>query len=148
MPQTSLFMKIGNFFTNSVLRSRMHSPMSDSTLIITLTGRISSEMISTPVNYAQKGEIIYITSQKDRTWWRNLRGGAPVTLRLKGKDVDAWADVKETPAEVAKGIQLFNTAYGTYTRHFGLTLDEDGNPDPERLKELASDRVLVVVKLS
>ena len=141
-------MKIGNFFTSSILRSKMHSPMSDSTLVITLTGRVSGELISTPVNYIQKGKTIYITSQKDRTWWRNLRGGAAVTLCLKGKEVDAWADVKETPAEVAKGIKLFNAAFGTYTRHFGLTLDEDGNPDPEKLKELAADRVLVVVKLT
>jgi hypothetical protein len=147
MTQTSLFMKIGNFFTTSILRSKMHAPMSDSTLIIMLTGRVSGELISTPVNYIQKGKLIYITSQKGRTWWRNLRGGASVTLCLKGKEVEAWAGVKENPAEVTKGIQLFNDAYGTYTRHFGLTLDEDGNPDPEKLKELASDRVLVVVTL-
>jgi hypothetical protein len=76
-----------------------------------------------------------------------LRGGASVTLCLKGKEVDAWADVKETPVEVSKGIKLFNEAFGTYTRHFGLTLDEDGNPDPEKLIELATERVLVVVTL-
>jgi hypothetical protein len=147
MAQTSLFMKIGNFFTTSILRSKMHAPLSGSTLVIMLTGRISGELISTPVNYVQKGKTIYITSQKDRTWWRNLRGGASVTLCLKGKEVDAWGVVKETPAEVARGIKLFNSVYGTYTRHFGLTLDEDGNPDPEKLKELATGRVLVVVTL-
>jgi len=147
MAQTSIFMKIGNFFTSSILHSKMHSPMSDSTLVIMLTGRVSGELISTPVNYIQKGKTIYITSQKDRTWWRNLRGGASVTLCLKGKEVDAWAEVKEIPAEVAKGIKLFNSVYCTYTKHFGLTLDEDGNPDPVRLKELASERVLVVVTL-
>jgi hypothetical protein len=147
MTNQSLFMKFGNFFTSSILRSKMHSPMSDSTLLISLTGRVSGDLVTTPVNYVQKDQTLYITSQKDRNWWRNLRGGAPVTLRLKGKDVEAWADVKETPSEVAKGIRLFNSASGTYTRHFGLTLDEDGNPDPERLKELAADRVLVVVKL-
>jgi hypothetical protein len=147
MAQTSLFMKIGNFVTTSILRSKMHAPMSDSTLVIMLTGRVSGDLISTPVNYVQKGKLIYITSQKDRTWWRNLRGGALVTLCLKGKEMDAWADVKETPVEVSKGIKLFNEAFGTYTRHFGLTLDEDGNPDPEKLKELASERILVVVTL-
>ena len=147
MAQTSLFMKIGNFVTTSILRSKMHSPMSESTLVIMLTGRVSGDLISVPVNYVQKGKTIYITSQKNRTWWRNLRGGASVTLCLKGKEVDAWADVKETPIEVAKGIKLFNEAFDTYTRHFGLILDEDGNPDPDRLKELASERVLVVVTL-
>jgi len=141
-------MKIGNFFTSSILRSKIHSPLSDSTLVIMLTGRVSGELISTPVNYIQKGKTIYITSQKDRTWWRNLRGGATVTLCLKGEEVEAWADVKETPAEVAKGIKLFNATFGTYTKHFSLTLDEDGNPDPEKLKELASDRVLVVINLT
>jgi hypothetical protein len=147
MTQASLFMKIGNFFTTRILRSKIHPFMSDSTLVIMLTGRVSGELISTPVNYIQKGKTIYITSQKERTWWRNLRGGATVTLCLKGKEVDAWADVRETPSEVAKSIKLFNSAFGTYTKHFGLTLDEDGNPDPDKLKELASKRVLVIVTL-
>ena len=148
MTQTSLFMKIGNFFTKSILRSKMHTPMSDSTLIIMLTGRISGDLISTPVNFVQKGNLVYIISQKNRTWWRNLRGGTTVTLCLKGKEVDAWADVKESPTEVAKGIKLFNSAFGTYAKHFGLTLDKEGNPDPSRLKALASERVLVIVTLS
>lgn len=148
MANQSLFMNIGNFFTGAVLRSKMHAPMSDSTLLITFTGRVSGDVISTPVNYVQEANLIYITSLKDRTWWRNLRGGAPVELRLKGKDVDAWAEVLDTSVQVEKGIRLFNERYGTYTKHYGLSLAEDGTPDPEKLKELAKDRVLVLVKLT
>jgi hypothetical protein len=147
MKRTSAIHKIGNFFTTSILRSKLHSPLSNSTLVISLTGRTSGERISTPVNYVEKNGVIFLTSQKDRTWWRNLRGGAPVTLRLKGKDLDGWADVKETPDEVAAGIRLFISSSGAYARHYGLTLDEEGNPDPERLNEITSDRVIVVVKL-
>jgi hypothetical protein len=147
MAQKSLFMKIGNFFTISLLHSKMHSPLSNSTLIITLTGRISGDLVTIPVHYVQKGKSIFIISENDRTWWRNLRGGAPVTIHLKGKDINAWADVKNTSTDVAKGICLFNDANGIYTRFFGLSLDEEGNPDTDRLKELAKDRVLVIVKL-
>jgi hypothetical protein len=31
-------------------------------------------------------------SPKDRLWWRNLRGGAPVTVRLQGRDFLATAE--------------------------------------------------------
>ncbi len=46
-------------------------------------------LISTPVNYvrdsARDGDTLLITSKADRTWWKNLRGGAPVTLFMNGK---------------------------------------------------------------
>jgi len=64
-------------FSPVILRSKIHSPLSDSTLGDYAHRQVSGELISTPVNYIQKGKTIYI-SQKTALV-ANLRGGATVT---------------------------------------------------------------------
>lgn len=60
-----------------ILRSPLHRILSDSLLLITFTGRQSGGEYTTPVGYEQKAGTLYITSQSNRVWWKNLRGGAP-----------------------------------------------------------------------
>jgi hypothetical protein len=54
-------------------------------MLITVTGRKSGRLISTPVNYVQLGNKLMVTSLRGRTWWRNLMGGAPVQAVLRGQ---------------------------------------------------------------
>ncbi len=56
------------------------------------------------VTYWRQGDLITIVSLRHRTWWRNLRGGAPVTLRLKGRDVKGYATVIEDEKGVAAAL--------------------------------------------
>ena len=77
-------------FMTWLLRSPFHVFMGGM-LLITVSGRKSGRAISTPVNYVRDGDTLLITSKADRTWWNNVRGGAPVTLLLNGKTYQAEA---------------------------------------------------------
>src|SRR4030042_5733909 len=75
----------------AVLRSPFHGMLSRSVMLMTVTGRKSRAAYTTPVNYLPVGEELWTVSFRNRTWWRNLRGGAAVTLRLRGGLVQTTA---------------------------------------------------------
>lgn len=70
-----------------MLRSPLHPLLSGNTLALTYTGRKSGRTYTTPVNYVRDGDRLWATSYRTRTWWRNLRNGVPVSLRLQGREV-------------------------------------------------------------
>ncbi len=51
-----------------VLRSPLHGLLSQSFMLIRVTGRKSGRMISTPVNYVRDGSALWVTSQRQRRW--------------------------------------------------------------------------------
>ncbi|MBI5053342.1 MAG: nitroreductase family deazaflavin-dependent oxidoreductase [Chloroflexi bacterium] len=69
-----------------VLRSPLHPFVSKSILLISFTGRKSGKPYSTPINYAMEGDTITLISKRSRTWWKNLQGGAPVTVIVRGQE--------------------------------------------------------------
>ena len=78
-----------------LLRSPLHGLFSRMFVLITVTGRKTGRVYTTPVQYQQSGQVLTFVSDKQRVWWRNLRGGAPVTLRLRGRTVRGHAEVIE-----------------------------------------------------
>jgi hypothetical protein len=78
-----------NRVTRPLLRSPAHGLLSKRLLLITVTGRRSGRVFTIPVSYLDRGDTILIepSAPERKVWWRNLRGaGAPVTLRLRGRD--------------------------------------------------------------
>ena len=73
----------------TILRSPLHPMMSKAIMLITFTGRKSGKRYTTPVSYSRQGETVYVFTHG--TWWKNLRGGAPVSLRLRGQDRNGFA---------------------------------------------------------
>ena len=136
----------GNSFISFLLRSPLHRMMSGSTMLITVTGRKSGRPITTPVNYYQEGETLWVISNRERTWWRNLKGGAPVKLRLRGQEVDGFGEAVLVESEVAAQI-------GEYVRHLPISARslgvhmQAGQPDPADLSRLAQERVMVRINL-
>ena len=130
-------------FMTWMLRSPFHIFMSG-LLLITVTGRKTGRRISTPVNYARDGDTLLVTSRVDRTWWKNLRGGAPVTLRLNGKTYRAAAAVIEDRAAVEQELlRFFRLTRRTIA---GIHLTPDGQPaKPEKFKRVAQTRVIVEI---
>src|SRR5690606_23230181 len=111
---------------------------------LTVTGRKSGKPITTPVNYVRDGETLLVVSWKDRTWWRNLRGGAPVTLRLQGRDVRARGIVLEEEAAVTEAIVRLVRAAPAFGSYFKVALDAAGAPtDPAAVRAAAAPRVIV-----
>ena len=69
----------------AVLRSPLHRLLSGSVMEIAVLGRKTGLTYSIPVQYVRRGEGLLVISQRHRTWWRNLRGGFPVGVRLQGR---------------------------------------------------------------
>jgi deazaflavin-dependent oxidoreductase (nitroreductase family) len=67
-----------------VLRSSLHGFMGRSTLLLTYTGRKSGKAYTLPVNYLRDGDTLLVVSSCEHIWWKNLRGGAPVAVRVRG----------------------------------------------------------------
>jgi hypothetical protein len=94
-----LLNKIANPAMRMVLRSPLHGLVSGSTMLVTVKGRKSGKAYTTPVNYVREGDSITIFSLRSRTWWRNLRGGAPIALRVRGRDLRGSGEVTATDVE-------------------------------------------------
>ena len=126
-----------------LLYSRFHRMLSGVTMVINYTGRRSGKVYRLPVGYSRAGDNLLTTSFKHRKWWRNLRGGANVTLRLQGKDVKARSEVVEDPQGVMEGIEAFIRSDPRARRMFGMKLGKNGQPDVESLRQAAKNRVIV-----
>ena len=73
----------GNDFMAWILRSPLHGMLSNGMMLITITGRKTGKKYTTPVGYYMEGETMWVITSRERTWWKNLQGGAKVDLLLK-----------------------------------------------------------------
>ncbi len=126
-----------------LLRSPLHGLASGSTILITYTGRKSGRTYETPVNYVEDGGTLWVTSTKARTWWRNLRGGDPVTVRLRGEDARMTPEVFEQNEGVARGLSTYLGGHPGWAGYFGVKIGADGTPKPEDIAEAAESRVII-----
>jgi len=78
----------GNQVVALLLRSPLHPLASRQLALITVTGRRTRREHTLPVGYKQDGERVTIPVlwPERKLWWRNLRDGAPVRLRLRGQE--------------------------------------------------------------
>ncbi len=65
-----------------VLRTPLHGVMSRDLVSISFRGRRSGKAYTATANYLREDGSLAVTT--DGRWWRNLRGGAPVTVRRSG----------------------------------------------------------------
>jgi hypothetical protein len=133
-------------FIGGILRSPFHAMLSKNTLLLTFTGKTSGKRYTTPVNYAPVGDELLVFSRKDRTWWRNLRGGAPVVFRLQGQTITGWGVAFDEEVEVERGLMTYLQAVPNFARGFEVRLDEKGRPNQEDIVQAAQPRVLVKLK--
>jgi len=131
-----------------ILRSPFHGLLSNSTMLITVKGRKSGKEFSTPVNYVDMGEALLTVSFRNRTWWRNLRSGGPVTLRLSGQDVQAWSTTIEDQQSVAEQLKAYFEKVPQIAKYLHVRLDTQGRPVAEDVLNAAKDRVIIQTRLS
>jgi hypothetical protein len=139
---------VANPMVRFILRSPFHKMMSASLLLISYRGRKSGKTFTLPVNYAQAGRTIYIVPamHEQKTWWRNLRGGAPVTLTLGGKAVGGQALVwEDVPDAMAAALEHYARRYPPAAKMYGIRAGADGTYKREDLLKAA--RSVVVVKV-
>ena len=97
MPRSHAPFAVYNHTVNPVvralLRSRFHRALSGHVALITVTGRRSGRSYTIPVGYRREdGRVVVVVGWPERKrWWRNLRRGAPVAIRVAGEDHNGWA---------------------------------------------------------
>ena len=125
----------------------LHGMVSNSMMLVTITGRKSGKTFSTPVSYVQNENILITLSQRKRKWWRNLRGGAPVELRLRGKQRQARGEALEKVPEIADMLKIFFRAARHMAKAFEISSDADGNFIRADLERTAETMIVVRFQL-
>ncbi|MGA9397232.1 MAG: nitroreductase/quinone reductase family protein [Anaerolineaceae bacterium] len=130
-----------------LLRSPFHKIMSGSTLLVTVTGRKSKHPITTPVNYLRAGKILWVVSARDRTWWRNLTGGAALTVTLARKERHARGEVILHEKEVVHAMTEYFKLAPRVAKYYKVKLAADGSPNLADLGAAARQRVMIKITI-
>ena len=81
-------------------------------------------------------------------WWKNLRGGAPVMLHLRGRDVQGLAEpVAEDKQAIADGLASHLRKVKSDARYYGVTFDDQGNPRAEEVQKAVQTVVMIRARL-
>lgn len=113
-------------------------------MLITFTGRSSGKVFTTPVRYIKNGETIRCFTASENQWWRNMRGGAKVSLRIRGKDSPYTAvAIDNNPEEVRKWLIFYLGLFPQDAAYHDIKLNKDKSLVEEDL-ERASHNAIVV----
>ena len=111
-----------------VLRSPLHGIISKNLLLISFTGCRSGKKYTTPVSYFMKNNEVIVFTHAN--WWKNLRGGAPVQLRFRGKDRKGMAEpVNEDKSAIAIELAQLLKQSPFDSKFYDVTFDKQGNPN-------------------
>ena len=136
----------GNDFIAWVLRSPLHGMLSNGMLLLTVTGRKTGKQYTTPVEYFREDGNLWVMTSRDRTWWRNLKGGAKVSLLLKRKPVTARAELDLDEKAVEARMYEYIKHMPRAAKPLGIHM-ENGNADAEDIARIAKDRLFVRLQL-
>jgi hypothetical protein len=127
-----------------LLRSPLHGLVSASLMLITYTGRKSGRRYSTPVRYLTRGELVRCFTTTETRWWRNLRGGAEVSLRIRGREARYRATaIHDDVARVRAGLEDYFGEFPQDAAYHAVRLAAGNRPDPADLARAAQHAVMV-----
>jgi hypothetical protein len=155
-----------------LLLSPLHGFASRDILLLEYTGRRSGKKITVPLSYIREeldtgvveggennevdkdGEsdssnVVHeadylILSLRRRTWWRNLKGSAPVRLRVRGKWISGVGEAIEDKEKAVHDLGLYIQQHTYLAKYFEVRIEE-GKPDPEDLAREVEKRLMVRV---
>jgi deazaflavin-dependent oxidoreductase (nitroreductase family) len=126
-----------------ILRSPLHGLLGGSLMVVTYRGRKSGKVYHTPVSCVRDGDTFLVTSFRKRTWWRNLRGGVPVSVRVRGRGWKTACEVVEDGEGVAANLMTYLREVPQYAQAFDVALDADDQPNAEDVARAAQTRVMI-----
>jgi deazaflavin-dependent oxidoreductase (nitroreductase family) len=146
MSQTPTVPPYVNSAMKFVLRSPVHGMVSKTVLLITFTGRTSGKTYTTPVSYSQNGDQVAIFTHAN--WWKNLRSGTLVTLRLRGQEFQGLAEpVAEDKQAIAAGLAAHLRVVPSDAKYYGVTFDDHRNLRSEEVEKAVQTVVMIRVRL-
>ena len=144
MKVPELFFIVINPVMRLLLRSPFHSLMSKSLMLITFTGRKSKRLFTTPVRYVRVGDSVRCYTNSETLWWRNLQGGAEVTLRIEGEEKRYRAEaIHDEPAKIREALQHYLSVFPQDAAYHEIRLTRDRQPVPEDLDRASRNSVVV-----
>jgi deazaflavin-dependent oxidoreductase (nitroreductase family) len=137
----------GNDFMSWVLRSPLHGMLSNGMMLITVTGRKTGKTYITPVGYYEEGGYLWVITSRERTWWRNLQGGAKVGLLLKRKPVHGTAEIELDEKSVEARMVQYLRHVPQAAKPMSIRV-ENKMPNAEDITRTAKERLFIRIKLS
>lgn len=137
----------GNKFMSWMLRSPFHGLFSSGMMLITVVGFKTGKRYTTPVGYYAEDGFLWVLTSRNRTWWRNLQGGAIVDLLIKNK-------IKIGFAELELDEKLVERRLVDYLRHVPQSAKpmkiriENGEPNLSDISRVAKERLFVRIRLA
>jgi F420H(2)-dependent quinone reductase len=136
-----------NFVEGILLRSRLHHWRSDTDMLLIFKGRKSGKKYTVPVCYIQEGDVISCITKVG--WWRNLQGGVPVTVCVKGRDLQGTADtVVDDQETIARVMGQLLEAAPVGHKYYAVPAGPDGRATWEELMKAAAFTVLIRITLA
>ena len=137
---------------NAVMKAMLKTPgiqrfLGRAIALLTVTGRRSGRAITLPISYERKGDSVIMVTKRVRVWWRNLEANPEVQLRLAGKEHAGTATIAAGDHEALPVFLDFLHGRKVDARAYGIPMDGDGNPDPERTAEVLPELVIIRVTL-
>src|ERR1051325_10458478 len=130
-----------------LLKSPFHGIISKGMMLVSVTGRKSGKIISTPTNYLRDGNTLWVISWRDRKWWRNLRGDAVVRILLAGKDMVGCGHVIEDQTVVAQSLLDYYKKVPEYAKYVAVGLDRNNQPILSDCERAAQKMVMIRIEM-
>lgn len=133
----------------ALLASPIHGLLSRDVLLLEYAGRKSGRHYELPLSYVGKGKVVYLCTRPEGSqWWRNLKNGADVRVRLRGRTMQARATILDpASAEALEGLRAFlarNPRTGEMLYH--VSRGAAGQPDQADLEREVAASVVVRIE--
>ena len=135
---------IVNPIVRLLLCSPIHGFWSKSLLLITFTGNKSGRQYTTPVRYIRDGNLIRCFTSAENKWWRNMRGGAEVMLRVQGENKKFRATaIENDPDRVREALVHYLRKYPQDAAYHDIRLNKDRTLVTEDLEHASNSSIVV-----
>jgi deazaflavin-dependent oxidoreductase (nitroreductase family) len=137
---------------NAVMTAMLKTPgiqrfLGRAIALLTVTGRRSGRAITLPISYERDGDTVVMVTKRVRVWWRNLEADPAVRLRLAGKEHAGTAALAVGDPDTLPAFLDFLHGRKVDARAYGIPMDRDGNPDPQRAADVLPELVIITVAL-
>ena len=133
-----------NPIIRTILSSPLHGLLSGSLMLIRFKGRRSSREFVTPVRYIRDGNTIQCFTGRRNQWWRNMRDGSDVVLRIAGKESRyRMTAVSSDPERIVQSLSRLLNHFPQDAPYYGIRMLSGRTPDLETLNKAGLNTVLV-----
>jgi hypothetical protein len=144
-PMPRVIFRVANPLMKALLLSPFHGGMSGRLMVITFTGRKSGKKYSTPVGYVRDGSEIYVFTSSP--WRLNFKDWAPVSMRIRGKDVQGTARIATDPVIIKRMIQTLTAAHGDdLSKRMGFYVENLDTASPEDVMQATRGTYFLEIK--